>query len=293
MGALLSEFSEDLQRRIFSYSHQMHWLQAMTDPGEITSEVLELLGRLMRNQRTAEAIPLQNVLIYVWRLDDNIATFLRSIEQDEAFAILAHLPKTVSLSAARAAFPGNWGTVLDTHFKPKSLSKDRLEKIAAKALQTKPLRDLSILDHYRQERDLLEYLLVADPVEEKEIYLASPAQSVIHTMRPPFYKVFELSTEALAFIVPKISLDDWALALLNTNRVARREIEKKFSDKQKFVFIEKLRKFDQNPPEKARVGAARERLARFIQAQLADRKDLTNDVASQAAGKVSNENQAA
>ncbi len=293
MGALLSEFSEDLQRRLFSYSYQIHWLQAMTDPGEISSEVVELLGRLMRNQRNPDSIPLQNVLIYVWRLDEQIAPFLRSIEQDEAFAILSHLPKTVSLSAARAAFPGNWGTVLDTGFKPKALSKERLEKIATKAIQTKALRDLSILDQYRQERDLLEYLLIAEPVEEKEIYLASPAQSVIHSMRPPFYKVFELSSEELDVIVPKVSLDDWSLALLNTNRVARREIEKKFSDKQKFVFIEKLRKFDQNPPDKTRVGAARERLARFIQIQLAERNDLANAVASQSVGKVSNENQAA
>lgn len=293
LGALLSEFSDELQRRLFSYSYQTHWLQAMTDPGEITSEVLELISRLMRNQRNAEALPLQNVLIYVWRLDEQMAPFLRSIEQDEAFAILAHLPKTVSLSAARAAFPGNWGTVLDTQFKPKLLSKERLEKIAAKAIQTKALRDFSILDQYRQERDLLEYLMIADPVEEKEIYLASPSQSVIHHMRPPFYKAFELSSEELDFIVPKVSLDDWSLALFNTNRASRREIEKKFTDKQKFVFIEKLRKFDQNPPDKMRVGASRERLARFIQVQLAERTDLSNVVASQATKKVSNENQAA
>jgi hypothetical protein len=293
LGALLLEFSDELQRRLFSYSYQTHWLQAMTDPGEITSEVLELLGRLVRNQRSAEALPLQNVLIYVWRLDEQMAPFLRSIEQDEAFAILSHLPKTVSLSAARAAFPGNWGTVLDTQFKPKLLSKERLEKIAAKAIQAKALRDFSILDQYRQERDLLEYLMIADPVEEKEVYLASPSQSVIHHMRPPFYKAFELSSEELDLIVPKVSLDDWSLALFNTNRASRREIEKKFTDKQKFVFIEKLRKFDQNPPDKLRVGAARERLARFIQARLAERTDVSNVEASQATKKVSNENQAA
>jgi hypothetical protein len=276
LGALLSEFSEDVQKRLFSCAYADHWLQAMAEPGEINSEVLELLGRLMRNQRSDELMPLQDVLIYVWRLDEQIAAFLRSVDQDEAFAILAHLPKTVSLSAARAAFPGSWGIVLDTSFKPKPLSKERLEKLAAKALQTKALRDIAIVEKYRQERDLLDYLLLAEPVEEREIYLASPEQSVIHAMRPPFYKVFELSSEELDFIVPKVSLDDWSLALLNTNRTARREIEKKFSDKQKFVFIERLRKFDQNPPDKARVGAARERLARFISKELAERSNVTN-----------------
>jgi hypothetical protein len=135
--------------------------------------------------------------------------------------------------------------------------------------------------------------MIADPVEEKEVYLASPSQSVIHHMRPPFYKAFELSSEELDLIVPKVSLDDWSLALFNTNRASRREIEKKFTDKQKFVFIEKLRKFDQNPPDKLRVGAARERLARFIQARLAERTDVSNVEASQATKKVSNENQAA
>jgi hypothetical protein len=79
LGALLSEFPEDVQKRLFSYSYKDHWLQAMAEPGEINSEVLELLGRLMRNNRSEELIPLQDVLIYVWRLDEQIASFLRSV----------------------------------------------------------------------------------------------------------------------------------------------------------------------------------------------------------------------
>lgn len=290
LGALLSEFSGDLQKRLFSYSFQNHWLEALVEPSEVNSEVLETLSRLMRVTRSTEDIALQQLLIYVWRLDDRMADYLRAIDRDESLAILAHLPKTVSVGAARAAFPGNWGAVLDTHFKPKPLTKERIEKLAQKALQIKALRDFSILEQYRQERDLLEYLGYAEPPEEKEIYLASPPQSVIHSMRPPFYKVFELNSEQLDKVVPRISLDDWALALLNTGRNDRREIEKKFSEKQRFMLIDKLKKLDHSAPDRIKVVQARERVARVVKTEVYENKLPSTPESAQ---DDSNESQAA
>ena len=290
LGALLSEFSGDLQKRLFSYSFQNHWLEALVDPGEVNSEVLETLSRLMRVSRGSEDVALQKLLIYVWRLDGQMAEYLRAIDHDESLAILAHLPKTVSVGAARAAFPGNWGAVLDTQFKPKPLSRERIEKLALKAMQMKALRDFSILEQYRQERDLLEYLSYAEPTEEKEIYLASPPQSVIHSMRPPFYRVFELTSDELDRVVSRISLDDWALALLNTGRNDRREIEKKFSEKQRFLLVDKLKKLDQTAPDRAKVGQARERIARVVKTEVTDSQRQATREAPQ---DDSNETQAA
>ena len=154
----------------------------------------------------------------------------------------------------------------------------------------KALRDFSILEQYRQERDLLEYLSYAEPTEEKEIYLASPPQSVIHSMRPPFYRVFELTSDELDRVVSRISLDDWALALLNTGRNDRREIEKKFSEKQRFLLVDKLKKLDQTAPDRAKVGQARERIARVVKTEVTDSQRQATREAPQ---DDSNETQAA
>ncbi len=109
-------------------------------------------------------------------------------------------------------------------------------------------------------------------------------------MRPPFYKVFELNSEQLDKVVPRISLDDWALALLNTGRNDRREIEKKFSEKQRFMLIDKLKKLDHSAPDRIKVVQARERVARVVKTEVYENKLPSTPESAQ---DDSNESQAA
>lgn len=264
LGALLVEFPLEAQRRLFASSLGRHWLDAFVEPGMLSSESINTLRRMMKNQRDPADRSWQAVLLQVWRLNEHRVSFLKSLAEDETFAILSRLPKSLAVGTAREVFPGKWGLVLDSSYKAAEVPTARLDKIALQAQQIVPPRDFSLLEQYRSERELLEYLRLTDPQEEKEIYGASPSHSVIHTMRAPFYPFFELEKTAVEELVKKVPLDEWAMAMLNVPKSDRRILESVFSDKQRYLYIEKIKAFDSQQVSKFQIGAAREKIADFM-----------------------------
>ena len=121
---------------------------------------------------------------------------------------------------------------------------------------------------YRSELELLDYLRFADPVEERDISGAVQVGSLIHKMRPPFFPVFDQSAEVLASFGARVSMDQWALALFNLPRPERAKIDSHFSDKQRFLLVDRFKRFDTQPPTAEAIGQARERigaqLAKFL-----------------------------
>lgn len=267
LGAIVMEFPLEVQKKLFSYSFADHWLHAFAEPGDLDSDCLALLQTLIRQVRD-EDTSWQKLLLTVWRLGDERVTFIRSLPQEEALAVLGHLPKTIAVGTARAAFPGSWGVVLDPNFRPKNLSRETIEMLAMRGAQVKPLREFTLLEKFLHERDLLDYLKTSEPGEERDVYGASPQDSMIHQLRPPFFKVLELDDASLDQLVPRVSLDDWSLALFNIGKNERRSIEKRLSDKQRFMLFERFKAFDGNPPAKQTIGDARERIARYAQSFL-------------------------
>ena len=268
LGALLNEFTPAVQKKLFSLSFHPCWLEALNDPGELDSDCFNLLQRLLRAQTDVDkdSGPWQQYLITVWRMGDARSKFLREVTQDEAFATLASLPKDISVPTARKAFPGSWGMVLDPKFRGKGQIKaDQVTKLTAKALESCPLNDIGILEKYKHDQEVLEYLKTADVTEEREIYQAAPEDSLIHRLRAPFFKVLELDDSVLGDVVARIPLDDWAMALFNVARTERKPVEAKFTEKQHFMFLEKMKRLDAQSPDKATVGRAREYVARFTQ----------------------------
>lgn len=275
LGALLNEFTPAVQKKLFSLSFHPCWLEALNDPGELDSDCFNLLQRLLRAQTDVDkdSGPWQQYLITVWRMGEDRAKFLREVTQDEAFATLASLPKNISVPTARKAFPGSWGMVLDPKFRGKGqIKSDQITKLTAKALESCPLNDIGILEKYKHDQEVLEYLKTADVTEEREIYQAAPADSLIHRLRAPFYKILELDDGILGEVVARIPLDDWAMALFNVARNERKAIEAKFTEKQHFMFLEKMKRLDAQTPEKTTVGLAREHVARFTQDYLKTRE---------------------
>ncbi|MBX9767871.1 MAG: hypothetical protein K2X47_11415, partial [Bdellovibrionales bacterium] len=261
LGALLSEFPIEKQKQIFSMSFSNTWLEGFHSPGELDNTCLDVLHKIFRRNRANEDRKMEDLLIAVWRLEYKLETFVRSIPQEEAFSILGRLPKSIAVSTARAAFPGSWGALLDPSFQPKSLSATQVRVLTENAHAQVPLRNFQLIEIYKHDRELLEFLRVSDPSIEKDIYVASPDGSLIHQLRPPFYKVLELTSEELKTFAPLVSLDEWALAMMNLPKPQRRELEKTFNEKQKFMFTERLKYHDSQQPDKARVGAVRDRIA--------------------------------
>lgn len=264
LGALLAEFPMELSHKIFSYSHGDSWLEAMYEPGDVSNQSMNLLNKLIRLQRSELDKDMQELLIYVWRLGDKQPEFLKSLSKNEAMSLLHQLPPSVAIASAREVFPGAWAALLDKNFKVEKLPKERIETLKKSALKMHTLRDWSILEKYKNDKELLSFLKTSDPVTEKEIYTASGDIEMLISIRPPFYKVFELVDAQYDRYVQKISIEDWAISFFNTSRLERKNIEKRFTDKQRFKYYEFLRSFDSNPPSKQRVGEARERIAEFF-----------------------------
>ncbi|MBL7545571.1 MAG: hypothetical protein JNL11_17260 [Bdellovibrionaceae bacterium] len=264
LGALLSEFPFELRQRLFSYSFGEKWMEVMIDPSDVTSFSLEILNRCLKIQRNETDRDWLNLLIYVWRLNSHKKEFFNGIPQADAFSILFFLPKSFAIEAARESFPGAWGQLLDPTFTVKKLGKEKTKEYTEKAIRIAPLRDLAVLENYKNERELLGFLKVSDPVAEKEIYLASGDSSILWSIRPPFFKVFELNGDEYDKLVGRFKIEEWAMAMFNVGRVERREIEKRMSDKQKFRYFEMLKSYDMKNPAKSRVGEIRESVGKII-----------------------------
>jgi hypothetical protein len=278
LGAFLIEFSQEKQDLIFSYSNEKYWLDALNEPGELSSTALEFIQKLHRVHREIEKFQIQKLLISVWRMSPADRTdYLRSISKDDAMTILNELPKSIAVQSARSAFPGNWAQILDLNVQSRSLNSDQINSLYQKALTQFPLRKTDSLKKYSHIKDLLSYLKSCDPKDEKEIYLTIPADSILHNLRMPFYKILELEKEDLEKIVPLISLDDWSYAMLNIPNDQRKNLENVFSEKQRFLYKEKLKLLDQKNVSKDICGEYREKIADFSIKYLTNQKSAAQE----------------
>jgi hypothetical protein len=287
LGGLLMEFPAAIQTELFKYSSGHHWVESLNEPGFLNFECLEALQALAQNTRDERSMKVKSAVLAVWRLGESRSKLLRTMPRDEAFALLSEMPKSIAVAEARKAFPGAWGAILDSNFKAKEIGEKRSQEIHDTAVMLEALADISEVKRYRSDKELLEYVKIADPVEEREIYEAASNDSLIHKFRPPFYPVFLQNEGVLKGFVGKIAIDRWSLALFNVLKSERQAIDKHLSEKQKFLMIERFKRFDQIAPSADTVGSARE----FIGAQLKKYlKDL--DTAKTQAGIEAEESEA-
>ncbi len=280
LGALLAEFPEDLRTKVFALSSHSLWLEALSNPGEITPRCIEVMNRLVKNLRQEEKSIWNHFLILCWRLNTNELTdFLKSLSWDYSMAILVDLPCSLSLPIAREVVPGNWGVLLKSDFRPSPIPQDKVDQYKQKLLSMKPLKTFKKIEDYKREVDLLDFLKIVDPVIEKEIYGASVENSLIRQSRPPFYKVLEGTDLELKNVVQNVSMEDWALALFNLTKKQRTLIDIHFSDRQKIRLIEYFKTFDRLSVDLFRVGEAREKVAKIFKEQndIFKEKKIEND----------------
>lgn len=264
LGAFLSELSPPHRARVFALSQGGHWLEAMTNPGEVSPRSLEALNKCLRMQDNPSHEGLDELLISIWRLGSRIPEFFKSLSNEESFEILTRLPKTISLPVARQMYPGSWGRLLDTQVESKTLPSNNVQAWTKQAHQLMPLRDLKTLMRYRSEKDLLEFVKAAEPELEKEVYLAAGQDSLLWSIRPPFFEIFSLESEKLDRAIATIRIDDWALALFNVSRDLRRPIEEKLGEKMRFRLYELLKSFDGNPPSALSRQHVREKIGALV-----------------------------
>lgn len=289
LGALLVELPSENQTELLQYSTGHHWIKALNEPGFLDFQCLEVLQSLAQNPRgkhLSASHQLTKTILAVWRLGDDRTKLLRSISRDDAFALLSEMPKSIAVAEARRAFPGNWGAILDSKFKANLPSLARLKEIHDQAVAALPLNEISELKRYRSDKELLEYVRTADPSEEREIYEAADEGSLIHRMRPPFYILFQQSEELLKKIVQQVAVDRWSLALFNIPKTERQSIDRHMTEKQRFLLIERFKRFDQSPPPLEMIWKSREQIALTIKQLLAEQPESQNAQDSDAESEI-------
>lgn len=264
LGALLNLFPIELQKNFFSFSNGSHWMEALSKPGELTLKTLETLEALGSVKTTEFRENWEKLLIQIWRMGHEASPFLKSMKPDEAMALLGSMPKFISLPLARGTFPGSWASLLDSRQEFKHFDDATCKELFEKSLKIMPLTQFEVLETYQKDMELLRYVEQADIRTEQEIYEASPADSMINWLRPPFYILFNQPQSILQTVANAFDIEDWATALFNVPRDQRKVVEKEFSEKEKFYYYELLQGLDKNNPNIQDVTQVRNQMARYL-----------------------------
>ena len=263
MGALLHEFPQDVRAKLLALGTAQVWLDATHKAGMLDPASVRVLSAMARISREGIDPIMEGLLIRIWRLDmDEKVKLFKSLSPEEAFAILDWLPRSISIPTARRAFPGSWGTVLSGSGMLMPLSPERVQDIADLAERIHPLTSLAMIEEYRRDMELLEFLKTSEFEEERDIYAALKPDSIIFRVRPSFASIFQISPQGMSQLVQKFTPSQLALALFGVPRDERMKVEAALSEKQKFVLEEELRRLDQAVPPKDMVARIREQIAR-------------------------------
>ncbi len=276
-GSLLYELPNEIMKKLFSYSTENYWLVALSEPKDMNSGCIELLNKLVRIQDSGHP-ELEETLIQMWRLGKDLPLFVRTLNQNEAFTLIDHLPASQGLAVAREIYPGSWGALLNKTYNTVEFKPDRIEFLDKQLKKMKPLRDMSYISKFKHDQDLVKFLHITDPQTEKEIYQAHGNPEELTKLRKPFYCVLEASDSIKKIFAQKVNIEDWAYSFFNLPRSERRNFETYFSDKQKFRYLEILKQLDQNNPSPEVVGRVREKIASsFYKFKIANVKTEENE----------------
>jgi hypothetical protein len=281
LGALLHELPPAMQKKVFANGAESYWLQAMLEPSTFGMEQLNLFQRLVRDASAVENAHVNEMLIHVWRVGADLESFIRTLNRDTALSILSLFPKHIAIRVARKAFPGAWADLLDSNYKALEFTPEHAKEVTNRALKIRPLMDLSKLSQYKNETEIMEYLKVATPEEEREIYLASKSDALFQKTRPPFYLVMEGTEPQLKEFVGRFNPQQWTLALFNLARSERSKIQDQMPEKQRFLFLERLKQFEQQHPDPIQVGQIRELIARRFHEYYGEKSEMTKPAVSE------------
>ena len=245
LGALIYEFPVDLQKSCLQMAFNHDWLQALSEPGNVNNQSLEVLDKMGRNREWAsQDRHVENLLIQIWRMDDLAVNFLKKVDQNHAFALLSWMPKSIALKIARKTFPGSWARILEDSKEKVLFDVKTIEDYFQLSLSVVPPLKWEMLKEFRNSREIIKYLDLTNVDEEKEIYESLGYESQIISMRLPFYKVFEQNDEDLRKLLGQFPLDKMALVLCQSSRSYIKRVLTLLDEKQKIIFTTRLKKFD-------------------------------------------------
>ena len=294
-GAFVFEMPRKHQQKIFFRGRSDKWFKGYIEAASVNMDCFLAVEKMLRNRTATGSEKWEELLVQVWRLGEDAHHFLKQIPADESFAILAHLPKSFAVPAAKKAFPGGWARILETkEFTPLE-DEGKIDDYLDRTLQLKPYFSFKSIDEYRKDLELVDYLRMATVKDEEDIYESLSSESHIHNIRPPFYIIFKAESEDFKTLFSSYELTDWAFAVINCPRDYIKRITSELDEKKKYIFSTLLKQIDENQLSIIEQVELREEMAiRFNQMMINkkltaslkrkdDKDDESNEIQSKAA----------
>jgi hypothetical protein len=261
---LIYEFPQEVQKNLYQLGRGEQWFKGFSEVGFPSKVVLMTLDRMLRNRTINVNAKFEDLLMHVWRISNNLEGFIKNLTKDHAFAILYYLPKYMAIPIGRNLYPGSWGAILESRNTFKIDKADEIQKLIVETLKFEPYFNYESLQVFKNRKDLLRYLDTVEPHEEKDIYAVLGKESDLFSVRPPFYKFFELNKEQRLSIFRKYSINEWAIIAFNIERHEKDLITDLMDEKERYLFGHALRAIDQNPVLASSKHQLREVVARLI-----------------------------
>lgn len=266
LGSVICELPADWQKTVLWMGRDKEWFEAFSSPASIGPEGMVLLDQMSRSRSyVAGNRQWEDLMIQVWRLGDKTTNFIKTINQEHAFLILGLMPRSFSLGVAKKCFPGSWGRLLDNKPINAVMDAETISKYLNQALEIVPAFEWKMLEEYNKDKEILSYLNLISIEEERDIYETLNKESFIFSVRPPFYKVFEMEPTKFGELIQSFTLDQWALAVVNSSRQYIRAVSDQLDEKRKVIFSSHLKQFDQNPPQVTDQTAMRQQIAQHAE----------------------------
>ncbi len=274
LAALVGELPEAWRRNLFPLGQGQSWLEAFSRSGRLDFEALNILDQLGRERSYMLGDRVwEDLLIQIWRMGEKAVPLFKKIPADHAFVILDGLPKTISLAIAKKAFPGAWGRLLEKSNRDLALAPPVLRDYLEQARTIEPMLDWSMLESYRKDRELLQYLDSVSIDDERDVYDSLADDSFVLKVRQPFYTVFELEGGEWEAFLRRFPIERWALAVVNSSRSYIKKVTEGLDEKQRLVFSQHLRRLDGDLDIQEQVAARRD-IAKLYATEVAVNKTL-------------------
>lgn len=290
LGAFIFELPRKHQQKVFFRGRSDKWFRGYIEASSVNMDCFMAVDKMLRNRNSSDSEKWEELLIQVWRLDDEAYLFLKQIPAEEAFNILSYMPKSFAVPCAKKAFPGGWARILETRESKPIEDQAKIEDYLNRTLQLKPYFSFKSIDDYKKDLELVDYLRSATLKDEEEVYESLSSTSTIHKIRPPFYAVFRADDEAFKAIFVQYDISEWAVAVLNAPRDYIKKVTHELDDKKKYIFSTYLKQLDENQPPVKEQNELREDIAKSFQLitlQKAENNKFKNE------DKVNDENETA
>ena len=258
---LMSQFPEESKKIIYGYGRTQNWIRAFSQPGLASKNVLLCMDRLQQCHPQSESATLEILFISVWRLGSQLKDYLVSISPEESKFVLYNVPKSLALPIARKTFPGDWAFLFSDKKIELNLNEKRIAELTVMATNLKPLFQLELISFYTNQEELIKFLKLCSPDEERDIYQSYRGVPSLHELRPPFFMFFELSEQERLSIFKCYDIRTWALATFNVSRELRLKVDQLMSEKEVFLFKSYLVELDKNKPSQDQITIVRESVA--------------------------------